>query len=78
MTAKHPIEERFPEEYERHRARFAGVIVNRHRIEDELPEKYERHRARFVRMTLSEFKRYQGCLRSMRSRLAPENSSPSV
>ena len=30
MAAKHPIEGRFPEEYERHRARFTEVIVYRH------------------------------------------------
>ena len=45
MAAKHPIEERLPEEYERHRARFLGITVERIRfLQWYLPLKRWQHR----------------------------------
>ena len=45
MAPKHPIEERLPEEYERHRARFLGITVERIKfLQWYLPLKRWQHR----------------------------------
>ncbi len=45
MTKKHPLETKLPEEYERHRARFLGITVERIRfLQWYLPLKRWQHR----------------------------------